>query len=257
MPHSRPIFDRQALTKPEWALLLFAILMFLVALLGPHTTQFEHYHNFADQRSFLGIPCTCDVLSNLPFTLMGILGLLAVRKSPLTAQPSTFKDMCFLFFYGLIITSIFSSVYHLNANNSTLWLDRMGMTVAFAGMLGVAASNRISARAGKVSAYVSLILAPLSLWVWQTTDNLLPWAVFQLGGMLIILALAFMPAIEKQARLPLAGVIGWYALAKVLELGDYQVYEWTGFIVSGHTLKHIAAAMAAWPVIAFLRASKA
>lgn len=49
--------------------------------------------------------------------------------------------------------------------------------------------------------------------------------------------------------MPLVAVMAWYTLAKVLELGDHQVLAMTHGWVSGHTLKHIAAAMAAWPVI--------
>jgi hypothetical protein len=48
-------------------------------------------------------------------------------------------------------------------------------------------------------------------------------------------------------------VIFFYALAKLFELGDVTIFEATGHIVSGHTLKHLAAALAAWPVIRALR----
>jgi hypothetical protein len=44
-------------------------------------------------------------------------------------------------------------------------------------------------------------------------------------------------------------VIVFYVLAKLFELGDATVFELTGHLVSGHTLKHLAAALAAWPVI--------
>lgn len=36
---------------------------------------------------------------------------------------------------------------------------------------------------------------------------------------------------------------GFYLLAKVLEATDEVIYGWTHHIVSGHTLKHLAAAM--------------
>ena len=32
-------------------------------------------------------------------------------------------------------------------------------------------------------------------------------------------------------------------MAKILEAEDRKVYGWTGHIISGHTLKHLAAAM--------------
>ena len=46
-----------------------------VSLLDP-ISQDQAYHNFVDLRSWLGIPNTLDVLSNLPFAIVGILGLL-------------------------------------------------------------------------------------------------------------------------------------------------------------------------------------
>ena len=40
-----------------------------------------------------------------------------------------------------------------------------------------------------------------------------------------------------------------YALAKVLEQTDAQVFQLTPELVSGHTLKHIVASCAALPVL--------
>lgn len=48
---------------------------------------------------------------------------------------------------------------------------------------------------------------------------------------------------------PLAGVIGVYVLAKLLELGDEAVFHAMGEWVSGHSLKHVAAACAALPIL--------
>ena len=42
----------------------------------------------------------------------------------------------------------------------------------------------------------------------------------------------------------LVGIIGWYLAAKILELLDGWVYGWGG-LVSGHSMKHLAAAMSA------------
>jgi hypothetical protein len=44
-------------------------------------------------------------------------------------------------------------------------------------------------------------------------------------------------------------VIAFYAVAKLLELGDHAVYAWSHGLVSGHSLKHVVAAMAAIPVL--------
>ena len=52
-----------------------AALLLLLALLLPEYAQTAHYHAFADQRSLAGLPHAADVLSNLGFVLMGVLGL--------------------------------------------------------------------------------------------------------------------------------------------------------------------------------------
>jgi hypothetical protein len=55
------------------------------------------------------------------------------------------------------------------------------------------------------------------------------------------------PAYSGVWRL-LMWVIIWYAIAKVCEHFDKDIYSATGFI-SGHSLKHIAAGMATWFII--------
>jgi hypothetical protein len=46
-----------------------------------------------------------------------------------------------------------------------------------------------------------------------------------------------------------------YALAKVLEYFDEQIYA-IGFVVSGHTLKHVVAAAACWVVLRYFQARR-
>lgn len=241
------------LSQRELALLVMTGVLCMIGVFGPYVAQYEHYHHFADQSAALGIHHIWDVLSNVPFAIVGIWGLFELRRSQVFAQPSKTLDMCRLFFYGLIVTSVCSSIYHLNPDNTSLWLDRTGMTVAFAGMIGLAITNRVSDRAGQSAAYFILVAGPLSLWVWQTSGNLLAWSLLQAGGMVVILAAAMMSSVSKSARIPLAAAIGWYALSKALELGDHWIFDVTQGIVSGHSLKHVAAAFAGLPLIFFLR----
>ena len=63
--------------KTGLTVLLVATLAVIgVDLLLPRIPQPQSYHNFADQRSFLGIPNFGDVVSNIPFALFGVWGLL-------------------------------------------------------------------------------------------------------------------------------------------------------------------------------------
>jgi hypothetical protein len=50
----------------------------------------------------------------------------------------------------------------------------------------------------------------------------------------------------------LAWVIGWYGLSKVLEHFDREVFDLLGYTMSGHTLKHLAAAVATFVVLRML-----
>jgi hypothetical protein len=50
----------------------------------------------------------------------------------------------------------------------------------------------------------------------------------------------------------LGGVVGWYLLAKLLETFDKPIFA-LGHIVSGHTLKHLAAAIAGWWILRMVR----
>lgn len=235
-------------------LLLFALsAAFLLACLGPAVAQHAHYHGFADQRGWWGLPYAMDVLSNLPFAIGGVWGLLALRAYQPAPAQGAHRSLATLFFAGLVLTSLCSGFYHWQPDNAGLLVDRLGMVVVFAGLLGLAAADRVSARAGWATAGVVLLLGPISVLVWAASGNLLPWVVLQGGGMLLLLVLATRRPVAGAWGVPLGGVIALYAIAKFLELGDHTVFAWTHGAISGHSLKHVVAAMAAWPVIAVMQ----
>ncbi len=234
----------------ERGLLIAILLLLIVALFGPDVAQPVHQHDFADQRYFGYLPCAGDVLSNLPFALWGIAGLLTLRHFKL--DQST-KGLSALFFVGLIITACASSWYHLQPDNAGLVIDRLGMTFAFAGLLGLAAAVRTSLRAGVVLSALVLALGALSVWSWTWTGNLLPWVVLQFGGMVLILWLGTRQPLKGSLAIRWGLVMLIYAVAKVLELADHAVYDLTSQLISGHSLKHIVASFAAWPVFVSLR----
>lgn len=270
MPTTPPVLHRRVEPLPwharpaalvwrrECALAGVFLLLLAAALLGPSVAQPSDYHDFADQRSWGWLPHAMDVLSNLPFALWGMVGgwalLRAVRERAVSA---TAAAMAGLFFSGLWVTAAVSAAYHWQAADAGLAWDRGGMVLAFAGLLGLAAMRAVSTRAGIAIAAVVLVLGPLSVHAWSLTGNVLPWAVLQFGGMALILGFACLrPAQARELPVRWALLIAIYALAKLLELGDHQVYAWTGRLVSGHSLKHMVAACAAWPVLAALLAAR-
>lgn len=228
------------------------------ALLGPFVAQPADYHAFADRRTIWGVPFAQDTLSNLAFLGLGMLGLRILRahQDAGAGASAVEQGMVWLFFAGLVCTAIASSWYHLAPDDAGLLVDRCGMAVAFAGLLGLACAGRVSARAGIALAVGVLLLAPASAAYWLATGNLLPWAVLQAGGMVAILAFAWLRPRAGALRVRWGWVIALYAIAKLLELQDHAVHALTGQLASGHTLKHIAAALAAVPVIAALQVGR-
>ncbi|MDH4427512.1 MAG: hypothetical protein QE495_13750 [Acidovorax sp.] len=246
-----PGLHRGPLLRTEIALLCVALALLALACLGPVLPASLHQHDFADGRTLWGIPCAMDVLSNLPFAIAGLWGLLALRRVRPGALDVASRGCAQLFFGGLIATAAGSAVYHWAPGDAGLVWDRLGMVLPFAGLLGLAAAGRVSQRAGALAAAAVLLAGPLAVAWWARTGNLMPWAVVQIGGMLVVAMLAvpaLFPLRQRALAVHLGAVIGLYALAKLFEAADHSVLDATGW-VSGHTLKHLAAAAAAWPVL--------
>ncbi|MDM0112028.1 hypothetical protein QTI66_07700 [Variovorax sp. J22R133] len=244
-------------------LTLFAVLL-VIAVVAPALPMPEHFGAaFADRRAWMGLPNAMDVLSNLPFAMFGFSGLLwlhrlgrlrhGARVRPLQHRadhpPDNALHCAWMFFAGLILTAAGSTFYHLEPDEWRLVADRLGMSVAFAGIVGVAVCDRVSARAGWPAAWFMLVAGVLAASTHHGTGNVLPWALVQFGGMAVILALALAKPLRNAVGVRLGWVIACYGLAKLFELGDHAIFDATHELISGHTLKHLAAALAALPVL--------
>ena len=224
-------------------------LLFTLALLMPGMAQPEHYHAFADRRGWLGVPHAADVLSNLGFVLAGLAGWVALARADYQKLNGTARALCALFFTGLLCSGAGSAYYHWAPQDSSLVWDRLGMSLAFAGLLGLAVQTRIDDISARITAGVLLVAAPASVAVWAQTSNVLPWVLVQGGGMLTLLWLAFVAPRRHALPMELGWVLGLYLVAKLLEFSDGDVFDVTAHSISGHSLKHWMAAAAAWPVL--------
>ena len=245
---------RSRITKAETLLLLACLGLVVPALFAPPVPQPWNYDQFADQRTLWGLPFAMDVLSNVAFALAGVAGGVALAMLPARSLSNVQRAMAVLFFTGLVLTAAASSWYHGYPDGAGLAIDRCGMAIAFAGLLGLAAAGRVSERGGAVLGLAVLAIGPVCAHVALAAGNVLPWALLQFGGMALIVWLATLRQRHGALHIRWSMVILAYAVAKLLELNDHAVYQWTGQLVSGHTLKHVVAALAAWPVIAAVRA---
>ena len=246
--------DTTGTSRPaELALLLAVAALAALAALLPATGLPAGYHDFADQRTLLGLPHALDVLSNLPFAVMGAWGLWWLRRVPLDRLGTAQRGLAVLFFVGLMATAFCSSSYHLDPHDAGLCIDRVGMSLAFAGLLGLAAADRIGTRAGVALAALVAVAAPATALVAWLGGNMTPWAVLQGGGLVLLAALALRRPQPRALGFSIIGVIAFYAVAKALELADAPVFALTQQLISGHSAKHLVAALAAWPVVRALQ----
>lgn len=228
----------------------------------PRIPQDAAYHNFADQRALAAIPNCLNVLSNLPFAIVGVAGLIFLfgRGKALFISPQERWPFAF-FFIGVALTSIGSSYYHLAPSNERLVWDRLPMTLGFMSIFAAVIEERVSRRLGRWSLVPLLLLGLVSVLYWHVTESagsgdLRLYAMVQfypLFAIPIMLAL-FPPLYTGGADLVLALAV--YGLAKVLELFDRAIFS-AGQIVSGHSLKHLAAAAAACLILRALKKREA
>lgn len=244
------------LTPRETIWLLCLSLLFAAACGLPAIAQDPAYHHFADQGHWAGIAHPLDVLSNLPFALFGILGLVQITQiRALQAHGTTLTHplrCAQMFCVGLIATTLGSSYYHLDPQDATLLWDRLGMAVAFVGILGLLAATQVSARAATWTLVMASLGAVAALASWHLYGNLLPWVVLQAGGLLLILGMGMLrPSAARMSKAPILWVMLAlaYGVAKVFELQDHQVAELLNGAFTGHTIKHLLASAAALPVL--------
>jgi len=244
--------------RATWGLLLIlTAVVALIFFLLPRIPQPQAYHLFADRRSFFGIPNFGDVVSNLPFALLGLWGLAFLLRANPDRTTGRFLDRRerwpYLFvFSGLLLTAFSSSYYHLDPNNTRLVWDRLPMTIAFMSMVAAVIVERISLRAGLCLLPVLLLIGFGSVFQWYASEtrgvgDLRFYAAVQVySALVLLLALLFPPRYTRAYDIGL--VVGFYALAKALEFLDKPIFA-AGHIVSGHTLKHLAAAAAGYCIL--------
>lgn len=238
-------------TRAECCLALFGVVLVLIALLAPAVVWPVHEHSFIDTRSWWGIPNTMDVLSNAAFAVVGTWGLWRLghwshaHRTAVADKPVLYGS-ALIVGLGLWFTTVGSGIFHWEPNAAGLAVDRMGMSVIFAGLLGMAVAQHISERAGLVTMVMVLTLAPVAAAVAWFTGNATPWGVVQYGGMLLLLALVLTSSHADRAVL--IKVLLMYSLAKACEMADEAVWQFTNGLLSGHTLKHLVAAIAVVPM---------
>ncbi|RAL44951.1 hypothetical protein DM860_003710 [Cuscuta australis] len=222
-----------------------AILCFVVLMIAtPTISQSQEYHDFADQRKFFGIPNALNVISNFPFLVIGLIGLVLCyyrNYFKLSLQGERWGWTCF--YIGVAAVAFGSAYYHLDPNDDRLVWDRLSMTVAFTSIIAIFIIERVDERKGTVSIIPLILAGVISILYWRLFDDLRPYAVIQFVPCIAIPLMAILMPPMYTHSVYWLWAAAFYLIAKIEEAADKPIYRWTHHVVSGHTLKHLCAAM--------------
>lgn len=215
-----------------------ALVVFILLFSKPVMTQQQSYHLFVDTRNFFGIPNAMDVLSNIFFALTGLLGMWEVAK--MTGLET--KKSWWWFFLSILLIAPGSAYYHWSPNDATLVWDRLPMSMGFMALYIVLLCEHLDF---KIERYLfpALAFGILSVMVWVMTSDLRFYFWVQFSSFVTIpFILLLFPS-----KFTMKGYYGvtllLYGLAKWTEIKDKEIFYGSGEMVSGHTLKHVLAAL--------------
>jgi hypothetical protein len=196
-------------------------------------TRGPAFHHYADTRSWLGVPNTLDVVSNVAFV---IVALWMWRRTTGLAR---------LACAGTAAIGIGSAIYHWAPSDTTLALDWAPIATTLMWVLATVVEDR--GGPGRAFAVAGAIAAIGSVVWWLATGgtdggDMTAYVVVQGAGV----ALPPLVALFRQGRAPalrLVLALGLFGVARMCAAHDTQLLE--TIRVSGHTLKHVIAALAA------------
>ncbi len=207
-----------------------------------------------------GLPNALNVLSNIPFFLVGVWGLLWLRGSTGRASFVDRRERApyLVFFAGVLFTGIGSFWYHLAPSNSRLPWDLLPMTCSFVALVVATYVERVNIRTGYLALAPMLLAGASAVVYWYVSTAAghgdYKYYLFLQFFSPVVLALLiglFPPRYSGLHYLAIA--FGLYVAAKVFEAYDLAIYRHLGRTVSGHTLKHVTAGLACYWILEMLR----
>jgi hypothetical protein len=227
---------------------LFTLMCIAAAVFWPPMPQPLDYHAFVDRRAFFDTANFLDVASNIGFVIPGFAGLF-VTLSPRTAFIDPIERLPYtVFFVGMLLTALGSSYYHLAPDNERLFWDRLPMTIAFMSLIAAQLCERVSVRVGIALLAPMLAIGAASVFYWRATEragegNVIPYGILQGYSVVSLLLIAVLLRSRYTRERDIYWVFAWYVGAKALEALDRSIFA-LGNLVSGHSLKHLAAGAA-------------
>jgi hypothetical protein len=238
-----------------WILAGVAIIAIIALPFIPRIPQDLTYHELIDTREVLGIPNFWNVVTNIPFFLVSLLGFTSLRSDRRIAIAPALRLSYTVFLVGVMLVSVGSSYYHYAPSNTSLVWDRLPMAISFMALLVMVIGDSVSPILARKLFWPLLLLGLGSVIYWHVTElmgvgDLRPYGLVQFLPMVLLLLIIILFGTQSLRVGFLWATCITYGLAKVAEHFDRAVYAVTG-LMSGHSIKHVLAALAIfWIVLA-------
>ncbi len=236
----------------DWRIKIISAVVLLslsIFLLFPAFPQPLEYHSFIDVKTWMTVPNFGNVASNFLFLVFGIWGLWIVKKNPTKVSRAAWL----IFFFGVLLTAFGSGYYHWNPSNTTLVWDRLPMTIAFMSLISLIVTEVIDINWGRKLLIPLLIIGFSSVAYWHYTEqqgvgDLRAYGLVQFVPLILIPFILLSYPVSKNLKKGIWFLFLFYILAKISEAMDLQLSDY--FIMSGHSLKHLLAALGIYFMLA-------
>jgi hypothetical protein len=232
---------------------LLALLSILVLLMHGPIPQDLGYHDFADQRTMFRIPNFLNVVTNLPFIIIGIAGLKIVSAT----KETKLKVMSNVLFIGFLLLTFGSGYYHLYPNNETLVYDRIPIVIIFMSFFAIIIYDCLNPSKGYIAFIILNIIGILSVIYWIVTEHeshgdLRWYGLVQFFPVIAIPLLLYLYKPTFNYSKEVIRMFVFFGLAKLAEHFDKEIYLILCNTISGHSLKHIFVTIAGYELIALI-----
>jgi len=239
-------------------LLLFTLAAVVIAFLVHPIPQDPNYHHFADHRTIFGVPNFWNVVTNLPFLVIGMMGLHVLKTGKFSGGLVELRPTYQAFFIGVSFVAFGSAYYHWAPSNATLVWDRLPMTIAFMAFLSAIVAEYIDTIAGRRLLLPLLLIGAGSVMSWYLGDrhgggDLRLYALVQFLPMLLIPLILMMYPPRMVPTCYLWSVLVAYGLSKLAEFWDGSIFTLSHGLISGHSLKHLLAGLGTYGFLLALR----
>lgn len=241
------IFKNKTVEIKYTAIALITLIVIIGVMTLDPIAQDLAYHQFKDQRTLLSLPNFWNVITNLPFLLVGIAGLYSIFQTHRMKLIPELKTAYYLLFFGVSLVAFGSGYYHLSPDNETLVWDRLPMTFAFMALFSIIIGEFMSVRVARILLWPLVAFGVFSVFYWHYTEgngegDLRLYLLVQfLTVLLIPLSLIFF-----KSKFTLTSgywlLLCAYIVAKIFEYLDTVVQN-NLLLLSGHSIKHLVAAL--------------